>query len=504
VRLADFSMGMASAGLLAASLALATAGWAIARPPVRSGIVLADMDRAVRSQDDLFDYANGHWLKSVAIPADRSSYGVQQLMIETAQARQREMAEAAGSSHDPDIRKVGALYASFMDQPRIDKAGLAPLAGELVRIDRIATARDLAEAIGRLDRIGMTVPISTYVAPDARDSGHYALWLSQNDLGLPGRDYYLGDDARFVGIRAKYGVHVATMLRLSGDAAADADAAAIVSLETAIARLQWAPVDRRDPKKTYNPKPPAGLAALAPDFDWSAYFGGSGMAVPALAIARQPDYLAGVARLVAERPLATWKAYLRYLLVSGTAPYLPKDFAAEDFAFNQGVVRGATAQPERWKQGCELVDRLLGEASGKLYAERYFAPRTKAKVDALVANLLAAYAQRIATLEWMAPATRTQALAKLSAMTVKIGYPARWRSYAALDIRADDLAGNVLRGQMFDYDRQHRRVGAPVDRAEWQMTVSTPDAYYSPQTNEIAFPAGILQPPLYDADADDA
>lgn len=470
-----------------------------------SGVIVENLNRDVRPQDDMFRFANGHWLRTVAIPADRSSYGVQQLMMERALLRQRAIAEAAIGSADPQARKVGALYASFMDEPAIDAAGLAPIRSELATVDAIADRRGIAFTMGRLDRLGMIVPISTYVAPDARDARRYALWLSQNDLGLPGKDYFLSDEAGFADKRVKFRHHVATMLGLAGDAQATRHADAIVALETEIARLQWLPVDRRDPQKTYNPKSPAALAGLAPGFDWPAYFTGAGMtASPATTIARQPDYLAGVAALTASVPIATWKAYFRYLLLAGTAPYLPKAFATQDFAFNQGVLRGTSVQPERWKRATQLVDRLIGEASGSLYVERHFSPRTKAAADALVKNLFAAYAERIRTLDWMQPATKAQALAKLAAMDVKIGYPSQWRDYGALDIRATDLAGNVLRARQFEFDRQHRRVGQAVDRNEWQMAVAMPDAYYAPLTNEIAFPAGILQPPLFDPDADDA
>lgn len=486
--------------LLAVSVPLPVSGL---YAPVRSGVMLDHIDRSVSPGADFFDFANGTWLRTVPIPPDRSSFGVQQMMIDEARLRQRSLFESARGSHDPGARQAGALYASFMNEAAIESAGLDPLREELAAIDAIADTHGLAFAMGRLDRLGLAVPIASYVAPDARDARHYALWLSQNDLGLPGKDYYLA--AAFADTRAEYSAHVAAMLALAGDAGAARHADAIVALETAIARLQWIPVDRRDPRKTYNPKTAIELAALGGGFDWARYFAGAGMAgVPARSIARQPDYLAGVAGLARTVPLDDWKAYFRYLLVSGMAPYLPARFAAEDFAFNERVLRGTQVPTERWKRGCALVDRLLGEAGGRLYVARYFPPAAKAKADALVRNLFAAYRERIAALDWMDAPTKRQALAKLAAMDVKIGYPAHWRDYSALTIRPDDLAGNVLRAQRFEFDRQHRRVGAAVDRAEWQMNVSTPDAYYAPQTNEIAFPAGILQPPLFDPRADDA
>ncbi len=472
-----------------------------------SGVIRENLDTSVRPQDDMFRFANGRWLRDVPIPPDRSSYGVQQLMIERALLRQRAIAEAALTSSDPEARKVGALYASFMDEAAIDAAGLKPIAAELAAIEAIDNTRDIAAMMGRLDRRGLVVPISTYVAPDARDSRHYALWLSQNDLGLPGKEYYLAADADadFAEKRAAFRRHVAALLGLAGDAQPERHAEAILALETEIARLQWRPVDRRDPRKTYNPKSAVGLRDLAPGFDWTAYFAGAGIdRAPTVTIARQPDYLAGVAALTATVPVDTWKAYFRYLLVSGIAPYLPTPFAAEHFAFNEGVVRGARTQPERWKRAIQLIERLIGEASGKLYVERHFMPQTKADVDAMVKNLFDAYAERIRTLDWMQPATKAQALEKLAAMEVKIGFPDRWRDYAALTLRPDDLAGNVLRAQQFEFDRQHQRVGRAVDRDEWQMAVAMPDAYYAPLTNEIAFPAGILQAPLYNPDADAA
>jgi putative endopeptidase len=473
-------------------------------PPV-SGIQTADMNKAARPQNDFFEYANGAWLRKVQIPQDRSRYGVDVMMAEQSLVQLRELIEGARNSSDADARKVADLYDSFMDEARIEQQGVKPLQPELELIDAIKSAEDIGPLMAQLDRLGVATPIGIFVAQDAKDSTQYALWFSQGGLGLPDRDYYLSDDAKLQGFRTKYREHVAKMLTLLGDAHAGDEAARILALETAFAKIQWTRVANRDPQKTYNPQTLAQLKELAPSIDWSSYLAKGGVPdlLPTM-IVRQPDYLKGLSGLIKSTPLPTWKEYFRYQLLSGSAPYLTRALVDEDFAFTQGVLRDTPKNQERWKRGCELVDQLIGEASGKLYVAKYFPPKAKARIDDLVSNLLKAYAQSVDQLSWMSEATKVEARAKLRKINVKIGYPRRWRDYSKLVISPTDLPGNVKRGVKFENDRKLAQLGGPIDRDEWQMTAPTVNAYYDPQLNEIVFPAGILQLPVFNPDAEGA
>ena len=478
---------------------------AFANSATASGIQTADMDLKIRPQDDLFLYANGTWLRDVAIPPDRSSYGVDSIMSERSLAQQRDLIEAAQSSADPQVHKVSDLYSSYLNEARIERLGIRPLQAELQRVAAVKRPGDLGTLIAHLDRIGIPSPIATAVRPDSKRSTQYAFWLSQSGLGLPDRDYYLSDEARLAAFRTQYHAHVEKMLRLLGDTGAAKEADQILALETAMARVQWTRVANRDPLKTYNPETLAQLAQLAPAIDWNLYAKEAGLpgALPTL-ILRQPDYLQGLSGLLQSTPIESWKAYFRYRVLSSRAPFLPRAFVEEDFAFNQGVLQGTQQVPERWKRGTQLVDRLMGEASGKLYVAKYFPPATKARIDELVRNLLKAYASSIEQLPWMSPPTKLEAQAKLRKIDVKVGYPSHWRDYGKLIIVSDDLLGNVRRAQQFERNRKLAQLGGPIDRSEWNMTAPTVNAYYNPAVNEIVFPAGILQPPAFDPAADDA
>lgn len=498
---------MNSKSLIALAMVLLSAATpaVLADSPPVSGIQTADMNKAVRAPSDFFEYANGAWLRKVQIPQDRSRYGVDVMMAEQSLVQLRELIEGARNSSDADARKVADLYDSFMDEARIEQQGVKPLQPELELIDAIKSVDDIGPLMAQLDRLGVATPIGIFVAPDAKDSTQYALWFSQGGLGLPDRDYYLSDDAKLLGFRTKYREHVAKMLTLLGDAHAGDEAARILALETAFAKIQWTRVANRDPQKTYNPLNLAQLKELAPSIDWNSYLAKGGVPdlLPTM-IVRQPDYLKGLSGLIKSTPLPTWKEYFRYQLLSGSAPYLTRALVDEDFAFTQGVLRDTPKNQERWKRGCELVDQLIGEASGKLYVAKYFPPKAKARIDDLVANLLKAYAQSVDQLSWMSEATKVEARAKLRKINVKIGYPRRWRDYSKLVISPTDLPGNVKRGVKFENDRKLAQLGGPIDRDEWQMTAPTVNAYYDPQLNEIVFPAGILQLPVFNPDAEGA
>ena len=488
------------------ALTLISAAVLAADPAPRiTGIQSADMDLAARPQDDLFEYANGTWLRDTPIPPDRSNYGVDSMMAERSLLQQRELIEATASATDAPARKVHDLYASFMDEARIEQDGTRPLGAELKRIDAVHDRGGIGVLMAHLDRIGVSTPVGTYVSPDSKKSTEYAFWMTQGGLGLPDRDYYLSDDAKLVEFRTQYLGHVERMLGLLGDKQAAKEAREIVALETAMAKIQWTKVANRDPQSTYNPQSTAQLAALAPLINWTLYLREAGVpGVPPILVLRQPDYLKGLSALIKDTPLAVWKDYFRFRLLSSSAPFLSRALVDENFAFNEHILRGTPQIRERWKRGCELVDRLIGEASGQLYVAKYFPPQSKARIDELVSNLLKAYAQSIDQLDWMSAATKVEAQAKLRKINVKIGYPKQWRDYSKLTIRSGDLLGNVIRGREFESNRNLAHLGGPIDRDEWRMTAPTVNAYYNPTMNEIVFPAGILQPPAFNAAADAA
>ena len=331
-----------------------------------SGIQTADLDKTARPQDDLFQYANGTWLRDVPIPPDRASYGVDSMMTEHSLLQQRDLIETAQISNDPETRKVSDLYSSYMNEARVERLGIKPLHAELQLAAGIRNTSDIGPLMARLDRIGIASPLAGFVRPDSKHSAQYAFWITQSGLGLPDRDYYLSDEARLVAFRTKYREHVEKMLHLLGDAAPGKEADKIVALETAMAKLQWTRVANRDAQKTYNPKTLAQLAKEAPAIDWNGYFTEAGLtsALPTLVV-RQPDYLQGLSGLIESTPLATWTSYFRYRVLSSRAPFLPRAFVEEDFAFNQGVLQGTQQAPDRWKRGTQLVDRLveIGRAS---------------------------------------------------------------------------------------------------------------------------------------------
>ncbi len=472
------------------------------------GLDRASFDNTVRAQDDLFRHVNGTWLKATPMPADKVYIGSFESIDDKIQLQLRGLVEAAAERRDSaDARRIGDLYTSFLDEAGVEKAGLTPLAHELAVIDAIATPAQLGAAIGRLSRLGANMPIAMAVELDARDATRYVPQLGQAGLGLPDRDYYLdADDAKFREARAKYVVYLARLLALSKTGGGDPAAAAqsVLVLETALARGQWTQVENRDPVKTYNRVELDALAPLAPGFDWPGWLAATGLAGKSRdVVVGQPSSLGAFAAELEATPLAVWKSYLRSHLLDCYARYLGKEFVAARFAFVAAITGQAEEEP-RWKRGVHLVQDAEGEALGKLYVEKYFTAEAKARTEKLVANLLAAFRESIDTLDWMGPATRKEAQAKLALFMPKIGYPKRWIDYRLLAISKDDLAGNVTRARAFEYERNLAKLGKPVDRDEWGMTPQTVNAYYNPTLNEIVFPASVLQPPFFDPGADDA
>ena len=495
--------------LSALTLALLASAGAYAQQK-SSGVDLANIDASVRPQDDFFLNLNGKWLAKTEIPSDKSSWGSFEKLDDDTKPQLRAIIEAAaadaGKTPGSDAQRIGDFFASYMDEAKLETLRLSPLKAELGRVAALADKKDLPALIAHYHRIGVTTPFGFVIHQDNKDSTKYVADLVQDGLSLPDRDYYLKkSDKKMAETLAKYQQHVTKMLTLAGNASAAADAKAIVALETEMAKIQWTKVQLRDPVKAYNKITLDKLPKLAPGFDWTTWLKDTGIAGKVdYVIVSQPSFISGADKLLARTPLSTWKAWFQWQVIHASAPYLSKDFALENFAFYGTVLSDIKEQQPRWKRAVNATDGALGESLGKLYVEQHFPAERKARMEALVQNLLAAFKQSIDTLDWMSPETKKQAQAKLAKFTVKIGYPNKWRDYSKLAVARDDLVGNVQRSHAFDYDKEVNKLGKPIDRDEWGMTPQTVNAYYNPELNEIVFPAVILQPPFFDADADDA
>ncbi|MGA2260751.1 MAG: M13 family metallopeptidase [Acidobacteriota bacterium] len=469
----------------------------------------ANMDVTVKPCVDFYQYADGGWIKVNPVPADKSRWGgFEQLADRNRDVLQSILKEVSSKSWPKGSieQKVADFYASGMDEAAIEKAGTAPLKPFLAEVDRLKSATELAPLLAELRVNSLGGSFGFTVAQDPKDSARYIGTLSQGGLGLPDRDYYLKEDPKSKEIRDKYVAHVTKMFELAGEnpAAAAADAAVTMQLETTLAKASLTRVDNRDPQKTYNKMTLAELAKLTPAFGWKGYFDQLGVKqVPDLNV-RQPQFLKAFAEMSATVPAEQWRAYLRWRVINAMANSLTKAFQDEVFAFDGNVLNGVPQQEERWKRVQAATDRSLGEALGQLFVKKAFSPQAKAQMIELVANLRAALKEHIEKLDWMGPETKAQALKKLAAFGVKVGYPDKWRDYSQLEITRSSYAENLLRTQRFETARNLAKLGKPIDRTEWGMTTPTVNAYYSPNMNEIVFPAGILQAPFFDPKADDA
>ena len=481
-----------------------------ADPPATSatiapwGFDLAGEDPSVAPGADFYDFANGKYVKALVIPPDRTRYGSFDVLANLSEQRVHDLMDAASrdSSASGDEAKVGEYYRAFMDDARVEALGARPIERELARVrdasDRNAIARLMGA--GQITFDGSLFGVG--ITSDFKDPDHYAVYIGQGGLGLPDRDYYL--DASFAPQKAKYQAYVAQMLSLLRWPDAEAEAKAIVELETQIATVSWPLAERRDPNKTYNPMTPDALAAAAPGFDWHAFLAGAELGEANRVIVAESTAIPKIAQLFAATPLHTLKAWEAFNIADSAAPYLSKPFVDARFEFRGKALSGQQEQRPRWKRAASAVDLGLGEAVGRLYVAKYFPAESKAKMLELVGNVRAALAARIQRVSWMSDATKAKALEKLSRLTVKIGYPAKWRDYGALAISPDDLVGDAERANAFEWRRQVRRLAKPVDRTEWGITPQTINAYYNPTFNEIVFPAAILQPPFFDPNADPA
>ena len=476
--------------------------------PLGAGIERTGMDASVRPQDDLFRAMNGAWVKSTVMPADKSRWGAFDELRDRSDRQVRGLIEGLPATHPApgsNAQKVDDYFRTFLDVAAIDKAGLDPVAASLKDVDSVKDAGMLVGLMGHWQGVVRT-PLAVFANPDPDDPEVYIAGVTQSGLGMGDRDYYLKTDERFAKARAAYSTYLATLFSLSGDGAADATAhaAQVLALETKIATAQWPRDKTRDAKLSHNPKSLAELEALGAGFDWPVFEAQSQLPPGRIVNVRQPDYVTALAALVQSEPLATWKLYLKAARLDGAASVLPAAFRDASFQFHDVTIAGLKQQQPRWQDGVAQVNGALGEAVGQLYVAQYFPPAYRARMQALVANLLQTYSTSIDGLTWMSPATKKEAHLKLSTYGVKIGYPDVWRDYSALVVRPGDALGNSDRADAFGYRRQIVRVGGKVDRTEWGMTPQTVNAYYSPNKNEIVFPAAILQPPFFNVAADDA
>jgi putative endopeptidase len=490
------------------TLALFAVPAAAAKPDIGDfGFDTAGMDRSVPPGEDFYMFANGTWNKDTVIPADKARFGAFDVLSDRSLSRSRSIIEAAakaGPAGDADAQKVGAYYTAYMDEAGIEARGLKPLQPMLAQFAAITTRAQLAEALGALQQLGVPTPIRISVQQDPKAPQRYMVDLRQGGIGLPDRDYFLVDTPKFADTRDKYRAHIAIMFRLAGLSEPEVRAKAVFDLEHDIAQAQWTRIEQRDPVKSYNLRDVAGLSSGAPGFDWPAFLAAAGLGNETQFNATEPSAFAGFAKLSADRPLPVWRDYMTLRLLEARAGVLPKAIRDEAFAFNGTVLSGQPEEQPRWKRAVNATNGALGEAVGKLYVAQYFTLAAKVQADTLVANLRAAMAARIETLDWMSPATKAQAEIKLASFDPKIGYPSKWRDYTALKASTDDAFGNANRAQAFEYQRNLHKLGGPLDRTEWGMTPQTVNAYYNPPKNEIVFPAAILQAPFFDPNADPA
>jgi putative endopeptidase len=488
-----------------ACVALAPAG----ETALKSGIDRANFDDSVKPGDDFFQYVNGNWIKHNPLPAEYSRWGSFSQLHDDNLIALKEIVEGLLKQTGPldeNRRKIRDLYATAMDEAKLDKLGAAPLKEELDRIAKIETRAELLAEIGHLHATGIGALLGTYVNQDEKQSTRYTVYLHQGGLSLPEREYYLGTSDYYKQIRRQYVEHVTKMLGLLGDSSDKAAAAAdaILAIETKLADASRTPVQLRDREANYNKYSLADLAKLTPNLQWDLFWKAAGIDKLTDVIVGQPDFFKRANEMLASVPADQWRDYLRWHLIHSTAAYLSDPIERENFRFYSETLRGTKQMQPRWKRAINTIDSRMGEALGQLYVEKHFPPDAKRRMDELVKNVMAAYRERIEKLDWMGPETKKQALAKLATVMPKIGYPDKWRDYSTLEIGADSYVQNVLRAEAFGWRYNINHLGKPVDRGEWGMSPPTVNAYYNPSLNEIVFPAGILQPPFFDSTADDA
>lgn len=493
-------------GAVVVVLGLLGAGCGGTAPARGSGLLLKGYDRQVRVQDDLFRFANGHWLQTTAIPADRASYSAFTALADQADQDLRTIVEDSAAHHgqagSPD-QQIGDFYASFMDTARLEQLGAAPLSASLERIDALSSPADLVRYFAESARTGTPSPIALSIDQDAKNASTYEPNVTQSGLTLPNRDYYLKTDPQFVTLRDQLRSYAARMLRLASVANPDAAAGQVLALETRLAGVQWTAVQDRDATATYNKFTVVDATARTPGLDWKTYLDTAGVHTPDFIVA-EPSFFTALGAALTTVPLADWRSYLKFRLIDDFAPYLSNNFVTARFEFRNHDLAGQQDMSPRWKRAVTAINSAMGDLLGQRYVQRFFPPEAKRRIDALVSKLIDTYRLSIDGLDWMSPATKAQARDKLSKLAVKIGYPSEWKDYSKLRVTRDDLVGNEVRAAQLDYQRDLDRLGKPVDRAEWFTTPQTVNAFYNPTLNDITFPAAILQPPFFDPTADDA
>ena len=491
----------------AALLVGTTRGIAQAQQALSSGIDTTTFDHSVRPQDDFFRYVNGAWLKKIEIPADASSWGAFQELRENSRNAEHELFESASNENAASgspRRKVGDLYASYMDSARVEKLGLAPLEPELRAISNLRVNSQLPAVLAHFAHHGIQGPAAVFVNADAKHSTQNIVQLTQSGLGMPDRDYYLKQDPKMVSTRAAYVAYITQMLTLAKQTDPAGAANRILALETQVATPQWERARNRDRDATYNRMTVAELSVMTPSYNWTRFLDQAGLAKATEVVVRQPDYIKALDPIFASTPVSTWREYLTFKVLDEFADELPAAFVQANFDFRGKTLSGAQVMPVRWKRAVDGTNASLGEAAGVLYVEKYFKPEAKARMGALVKNLINAYQVGIDSLEWMSPETKAQAKDKLAHFKLKIGAPDKPRDYSALAIKREDLFGNAVRQREFEYADMAQRLGKPVDNTRWGMTAPTVNAQYNSTANDITFPAGILQPPFFNVNADDA
>ena len=496
----------------AAACALLTAAPAFAQ--TQSGIDLTSIDKSIKPGDDFWTYANNEWIKGHPIPADRSRYGKTAVMVEEASKRTVDLIQEAAKGGAGDGKKVGDYYASYMDEAGIEAKGLTPLKADLARIAAIKDKKQLATVLGGNIRADVDALNSTdfytdnvlglWVSPSFDDTTKYAPFLLQGGLGMPDREYYLSDKASMVEARTKYLAHVEKILALGGVADPAGKAKAIMALETQLAKASGSRADSADVQKANNSWTPADFAKNAPGLDWTAFFAAAKLSNQLRFIVWHPTLVTGLGQAVSGVSLETWKDYLTFHLMDHYSNLLPKAFVDERFAFYGQALQGTPALSPRWKRAVGSTNATLGEAVGKLYADKYFSAESKAAVTAMVDNMKVAFEKRIDALDWMDPATKAEARKKVAVLKVGVGYPDTWRDYAGYSVVRGDAFGNIKRSEAFDYATALAKLGKPVDRGEWVMTPQTVNAVNLPMLNGLNFPAAILAPPNFDLTFDAA
>ncbi len=470
-----------------------------------SGIVLENFDKSARPQDDLNQYVNGAWMEKTEIPDDRSSVGSFFDLRERNQERLHKIIEksanmeaAAGTNE----RKVGDFFNAYMDVETLNELGAKPIQSDLESINALDSYESVAEYFAHMSRMSTSIPFGFYVYPDAKDPQTNAMYVSQSGLGLPDREYYLSDEDKFKEFRTAYVEYISDVMEMAGVDNAKAAAERVLELETKLAEAQWTRVESRNADKTYNKMTASEVDELLGSFDFARYLKAADLNDVDNMIVSQPSYFEKLGEMFTDVDLQTWKDYLSFKVINDAASILSEDFSDRRFAFYGTTLRGIPEQEPRWKRGVDATNSVLGEVLGQVYVKEYFPPEAKEKMEGLIENLRAAYADSIQDLDWMTDETKEKALEKLAKFDPKVGYPNEWRDYSDLDISSTDLVGNYKAYAEFNYNEEIEKIGGPVDEEDWGMTPQTVNAYYSPVRNEIVFPAGILQPPFFDMNAE--